>query len=232
MWTNQQRLTSPKDFSLEAAYNIEESKDILSQDNCCSSSTPRDEPIVLKPKLSEVGLKMELDVSANVSLTSEKIGKEVFKRWPLRSARHSWEYTLDSNYQHLVRWMSKWSMKTRRHNFMLSHPGLVKSLAFTGNVQLVRPWPLNSWYKNVLPVKAWEMNNLQLICILWLCLMLYGRDYMLISQALSRNHVYLWMHNQRHWKLYQWVKQPQRRLWRYWECVCILQTPLQSCLRE
>ena len=46
-------------------------------------SGPRDPPIVLKPTVNGVELKMELDTGATVSLASEWVWKEVFKKCPL-----------------------------------------------------------------------------------------------------------------------------------------------------
>ena len=64
----------------------EESQDIQSESNdaeLLTLSAPRDPPILLKPIVYGVELKMEFDTGATISLASERIWKEVFNSCPL-----------------------------------------------------------------------------------------------------------------------------------------------------
>ena len=68
----------------------EESQDIQSEDNDAelfTLSALRDPPIVLKPTVNGVELKMELDTGATVSLASERTWKEVFNSCPLEECQ-------------------------------------------------------------------------------------------------------------------------------------------------
>ena len=66
----------------------EQSEDNGSEDTqLFAISEPRYSPMVVKPTVDGVELKMELDTGATVSLESERVWKEVFKKCPLEKCQ-------------------------------------------------------------------------------------------------------------------------------------------------
>ena len=66
----------------------EQSEDNGSEDTqLFAISEPRYSPMVVKPTVDGVELKMELDTGATVSLASERVWKEVFKKCPLEKCQ-------------------------------------------------------------------------------------------------------------------------------------------------